>query len=979
MSKTGNLSGKHPFFLFVCAAACVSVLFCCFTGLMLYRYGKFSKDFGWTYSSRGGDSVQVVGIDPLGPAAGKLRVKDRIISIDGDTRYAHSPPYFRFMRIPPGGSYTVRISRDGAEQDFTLAARLKSGYENLGHMLFMLVMGISFCGLSLLIGISRPDLKSARLATLTWLSFSFVRISNAMFPIHTLFNTTELGLYWLIEGLSFDPLEGALAYHFYYRFPSGIPKGKFWSILKYGFYTFGIVLSASIMFTRFVYWKGEPTATDFYLHHSALMKYETTAYSVFWALLLISICAVIVRNYRLVSQPDQRHRIRWVLYGSAAGLAPAFLYFLSGLLISPAAAKSPFYTIQLLRTVNVFLLLIPATIGYAILKHRIFDINIVIRTGLQYLLAKNVLRILLWLPMGAMLYTILSNPSQTVAQVILHNYVFLLAAVAAGASLKFRAALSQWLDRKFFRDAYDREKMLERLIEQIGKLGSMQEISALVSKELDSALHPDGIYVFYRQEETRDLALGHSSGSLMRGLRIPETSQLLAQMESNSRPQELSLDESLSPADRKWIEPLAIRLIVPMLGSDRHLVGLLLLGGKKSEEPYTRNDRALLQSLATQIGVLFEMLWLKGEIHKERKIKREVLAHLEEGNMNLLKECPRCGTCYDSRESICIQDGAELSLSLPVDRTIEGKYRLEKLIGKGGMGAVYEATDLRLGRKVAIKVLPAGMFGNRDALRRFEREAQASARLNHPNIITVYDYGTVASEGAFLVMELLRGFTLRSDLRRLGNLHPQETVAVFHQIMEGVKTAHGSGIIHRDLKPENILVVRDDKLLPAVKILDFGLAKLRVMDISDLSSLTLPGAMIGTLRYMSPEQIGGTEIDERSDIFTLGIMMMEALTGVHPFGARTFSELMSTILYKEVHLPRISEEAGRLDSILQKAIAKNPADRYSSVAEMQNEVIPAIRNCPPFPAPELPPSSDDLTSPPRKGVSTDSETRNGKS
>lgn len=938
---------------------------------MLYRYAKFSRDFGWTYSVRGTDSVVVIGVDPQGPAAGKLQAQDRIVSMDGDTRYAHAPPYFRLQRISPGNAYTVRILRDGVEYDFLLKAGLKKGYENLGNMLFMLFMGISFSALSLFIGISRPDLMSARLATLSWLSFSFVRISNAMVPIHTLFGPGELGLYWLIEGLSFDPIEAALLFHFYYRFPSGIRNGTFWSLLQRGFYALGIPLSAMLMFSRFLYWKGEPVATDFFFHHGQLMKVLTTSYSAFWALVLVAVCAVIVRNYRLVSEPDQRHRIRWVLYGSVVGLGPAFLYFVCGLLLSPATVKSPLYAVQLLRAVNLFLLLIPATIGYAILKHRIFDINIAIRTGLQYLLARNVLRILLWLPVAGMLYAILSNPSQTVAHVILHNYAFLLAAAAAGVSLKFRAPLSQWLDRKFFRETYNREKMLERLIEKIGQMDSMPDISALMSNELDSALHPKRVVVFYRQEETRDLALGHSSGGLMHGLRIPESSPLLAQMESDSRPQELQINSSLNPADAAWIVPLEIALIVPMRGSDGHLVGLLLLGEKKSEEPYTKSDRALLQALAAQIGVLFEMQWLKGEIHRERKIKREVLAHLEEGKMNLVKECPRCGSCYDSSETTCKLDGVELNLSLPVDRTIEGKYRLEKLIGKGGMGAVYEATDLRLSRKVAIKVLPAGMFGNRDALRRFEREAKASARLNHPNIITLYDYGTVDSGGAFLVMELLRGITLRSELARRGNLHPQEAAAVFHQILEGVKSAHQSGIIHRDLKPENILVIRNENPLPAVKILDFGLAKVNLMDISDFSSLTLPGAMIGTLRYMSPEQISGMECDERSDIFTLGIMVIEALTGIHPFAGRTISDLMFAIVHKDVHLSHTSPEAERLHSILQKSIAKDRANRYSSVAEMHKEIIPALRDCSPWPRPDSSSSSEDNTSDP-------SQTRDGK-
>ena len=153
-------------------------------------------------------------------------------------------------------------------------------------------------------------------------------------------------------------------------------------------------------------------------------------------------------------------------------------------------------------------------------------------------------------------------------------------------------------------------------------------------------------------------------------------------------------------------------------------------------------------------------------ISKERKIKREVLARLEDQAINLVKECPECGACFDSASEFCETDHNELTLSLPVERTIEGKYRLDRLLGKGGMGAVYEAMDLRLDRRIAIKIMLGSMFGDRTALRRFEREARASARLNHPNIITVYDYGVTGTEGAYLVMEMVSGVNMRSVIEQ---------------------------------------------------------------------------------------------------------------------------------------------------------------------------------------------------------------------
>jgi serine/threonine protein kinase len=355
------------------------------------------------------------------------------------------------------------------------------------------------------------------------------------------------------------------------------------------------------------------------------------------------------------------------------------------------------------------------------------------------------------------------------------------------------------------------------------------------------------------------------------------------------------------------------------------------------------------------MAVVYENVWLKEQAAKEQKIKHEVLARFDEQQINLVKECPACGACYDSTSDVCVNDQRELTLSLPVERIIDNKYRLEKLIGRGGMGAVYEATDLRLNRQVAIKIMLGNMFGDRTALRRFEREAQASARLNHPNIISVYDYGGIRTDGAYLVMELVRGTTLRSELQRVGRLDPQTAAAWFTQLLEGVKAAHQAGVIHRDLKPENVLISSQPSGREQIKVLDFGLAKILQIDPSNPQSLTAPGMIMGTFAYMSPEQVTGEEVDERSDIFSLGVMVVEALTGHRPFVGRTSAELITAILSAPFHLlaearavAGTSDEVRQLDEVLQGCLAKDRAQRFDSVAAMQRELIPAIEHCPAF-------------------------------
>ncbi len=297
-----------------------------------------------------------------------------------------------------------------------------------------------------------------------------------------------------------------------------------------------------------------------------------------------------------------------------------------------------------------------------------------------------------------------------------------------------------------------------------------------------------------------------------------------------------------------------------------------------------------------------------------------------------MKECPKCGKCFDRETEKCDEDNAELTFSLPVERTIENRYRLEKLLGKGGMGAVYEATNLRINRRVAVKILSGAMFGNRDALRRFEREAQTAGKLNHRNIVTVFDYGVLSTEGAFLVMELVKGETLSEVLKRKGKLDAETVVAWFAQVLDGVEAAHKAGIIHRDLKPDNIFVTRNEDGTVRLCILDFGLARFNENEFAD--SVTIPGTVMGTLGYMSPEQLCGEKADERSDLFAVGLIIYEALHGEKPFAGKTYQELVLS-MSKEIKLDRDEPFA----KIFERSLAQKPERRFASASEMKESLV----------------------------------------
>ncbi len=273
-------------------------------------------------------------------------------------------------------------------------------------------------------------------------------------------------------------------------------------------------------------------------------------------------------------------------------------------------------------------------------------------------------------------------------------------------------------------------------------------------------------------------------------------------------------------------------------------------------------------------------------------------------------------------------------------RSLEGttldQYRILAKVGEGGMGEVYRAHDERLDREVAVKVLPEEVASDSDRLRRFEKEAQAVARLSHPNILAIHDFGT--DEGVCsAVMELLAGESLREVISG-GGVPPTKAVEYARAIADGLAAAHEKGIVHRDLKPENVFLTRNGH----IKILDFGLAKLQrgEEDLSTESPTatlgTSPGVVVGTVPYMSPEQVRGEHCDHRADIFALGALLYEMLSGQRPFGGNTMMEVASAVLGRDPQ-PIASVAAGvspALENVVMRCLEKRPDDRFSSARDL---------------------------------------------
>jgi len=275
--------------------------------------------------------------------------------------------------------------------------------------------------------------------------------------------------------------------------------------------------------------------------------------------------------------------------------------------------------------------------------------------------------------------------------------------------------------------------------------------------------------------------------------------------------------------------------------------------------------------------------------------------------------------------------------------TLDGKYELVRLIGEGGMGAVYEATHKLIGRRLAVKFLHALYATNAEVITRFQREAQAAAQIGHENIIEVTDMGTASDGAPYLVMEYLEGSDVKGATEKDGKLSPKRVAHILVQALSALQAAHNVGIIHRDLKPENIFLTSKGVNPDYVKLLDFGISKFRTFDGEGVKGLTQTGTVLGTPHYMSPEQARGEQnLTPQSDIYAMGVIMYQMLTGQLPFDAANYNALLIKILTEdptpvEVLSPELPPA---LVEIVKKAMARDTADRYGTCDEMRERLLP---------------------------------------
>jgi len=318
--------------------------------------------------------------------------------------------------------------------------------------------------------------------------------------------------------------------------------------------------------------------------------------------------------------------------------------------------------------------------------------------------------------------------------------------------------------------------------------------------------------------------------------------------------------------------------------------------------------------------------------------------------------------------------------SIHVGQVIASQFNILKKLGAGGMGAVFLAEQLGMDRHVVVKVMhPELTAGSPQAVERFKREAKAVAQLNHPNIVQVYVFGQTPTGQMYLAMEYIEGRDLTAELQR-GPMDQIRALKILDQVLSALVEAHAAGIVHRDLKPDNIMLADRHGNADYVKVLDFGIAK---MADPAAATLTQAGAVFGTPRYMAPEQAKGGKVDARADLYALGVMLYEMLTGVHPFrSATTALEYIVKHATEDIHAPSVDFTnlaiSPRIEALLARCVAKDPDARYPSARELQRELRLCLRDFPEaargFPtdgtaaSPPSRPSTRPAASAPRKGT-----------
>jgi hypothetical protein len=625
-----------------------------------------------------------------------------------------------------------------------------------------------------------------------------------------------------------------------------------------------------------------PPAWGWQSHLLALSRQSER--SLYWPLqyvLCLAALAYLVSKRRL-GLPEDRQRTSSLLWVLVAGTTPMVTWALLWSLFPS------FDDILPLRRAGWLiyppLLATPAGVAYTVISRRALDVRWIVRQAIRYTLARYSAIGLASAPILLLVVLAYQRRGEPVGGALFTPAVLALSlcSVAGMVLLQTREGILDRIDRRFFREAYDARRALGLLIERCRWVADPAELATVVRSSLISAFHAQAVWILLRRENS------HAFVSPVEGVRpLPEEMPLVAALRRSEEHLDCDLESreltgGLPLGDRHWLVDSAARYLIPLRDSHQSLIGVLAIGEKQSDRAYSRDDWHLLMGVAAAIEMSIGYHQLRDTAEEVRgTVARVVPSHA--------RHCGACGLVHDSSTAVCTHCGTDLA-EAPLPQVIGGKYLLQELIGVGGMGLVYRAVDLELDRVVALKTLP---YVSPEESLRLRREARLMAIVSHPNLAQIH--GVETWEGhPFLLVEYLPGGTLRSRLAE-GPLSLRQAWSLGKAIGGALEAVHSAGVLHRDIKPNNIGYTRDG----APKLLDFGLARLvqGTLDLPTAHGGTSSGGPAqvdgsarsrsstlarGTPLYMSPEALKGAAPSPSFDLWSLSLVLYEAVTGVHP-------------------------------------------------------------------------------------------------
>jgi Protein kinase domain/GAF domain len=864
--------------------------------------------------------------------------------------------------VPPLAAVKVTLGLVAVWATYERFAKLDPAFAYANYAVFPVLFGAT--GALLLLG-GREDRRALALGGF----FLAIATTWSDRPLHNLWQTdrASYGLLALVDALEVSAFIPYFIWVFVRELPSPPPERRPYQIVIHASAAGGLALFALNLLRYGLSQSGLPAGAKL-LDVFTPEAHQEVFYS-FVDLVTAAALLVLPWKARQAHGPEKR-RARLFLQLLALTFGPAFTFLVIYLL----GAKDFFDARPrlLLWISSVCLapgLVLPVAVPYAVLVHRVLDVRLIARRALQYVLARSAVTALVAVPTLALAVYVAIDRKKSVAELFSGPRVpLLIAAILVGAAaLRYRKPLLEAIDRRFFRDQYDARYILGLLVERIRSIRDSESLAALVTREIDLALH---------LERTALLALDPRSGFLVdphdprnRTRRLDSSSDLALSLSNASAPLEVDLEGAHSPLrklperDRRWLADNGFRLLVPIAARDGSLLGILGLGEKKSGLPFLREDRQLLHAIASSAAWVLELEIeqalassfsspsTQGRLEPDDPTPRDlpVVAAAEPA-----KECPKCGALHAVYTVLCGNCSKRLEPSL-VPYVLPGKLRFESRIGVGGMGVVYRGCDLALGRRVAVKTL---RHVSPEDIVRLLREAQAAASVSHPHLAPVY--GMESWQGTpLLVMELLEGGTLAQRLFH-ETLSPREVVDLGIAMSGALGQLHDAKILHRDVKPSNIGYTRD--CVP--KLMDFGIARVGLDEDDDLpggeegeeeddtalsplspwtaeddSRPTVPFRFAGTLSYLSPEATRGEPASPSFDLWGLAIVLYECLLGKKIFTG-TQPQVLARI--RAGGVPDFSQVLPELDAVLgdffRDALHRSPARRPASAEEMRRRL-----------------------------------------